>query len=81
MPSSTMADTTMSKSSPRKWCLTRILTQCFCSAKYGHPDPERAQEKIEGVDAGREISSEEGSSGGNLSGGQIGSNPKANKQA
>ena len=50
-------------------------TDCIVfSAKYGQADPERAQEKIEGVDAGRDISSEEGSSSGNhnLSGGQIG---------
>ncbi len=52
-----------------------MLTGHSFSAKYGQPDPEKAQGILEGMDTGRDISSEEGA------GGQAGVSKKLDKQA
>ena len=52
-----------------------MLTGYSFSAKYGQPDPEKAQGILEGMDTGRDISSEEGA------GGQAGVSKKLDKQA
>jgi hypothetical protein len=52
-----------------------MLTGSPFSAKYGQPDPEKAEGILEGMDTGRDISSEEGA------GGQAGVSKKLDKQA
>lgn len=72
MHSSMMAGMSTSKcTSP----IHHILANQCISAKYGQPDPEKARGVLEGMDAGRDGSSEEGSSG------QVGVNKKSDKQA
>lgn len=70
---SSMTDDMITSKCPIPTC--HPFTKQSISAKYGQPDPEKGGGVLEGMDAGRDVSSEEGS------GGQGAVSKKANKQA
>jgi len=72
MHSSTMDDMITSKCATH---LCYVFANHSISAKYGQPDPERAAGILEGMEASREGTSDEGSSG------QAAIASKADKQA